>query len=160
MKKIESVLIKIKIQNNDFDVSKETKQLNINKPGAIVNFIGIVRGIDDKTHEKIYSMTLEHYPGMTEAEIETILRDASKRWKISAITVIHRVGKLFSSDQIVFVGVASKHRQNAFDACNYIMDWLKNKAPFWKIEESSKEKKCVKFNVSDDDALKKWTEGK
>jgi|TARA_B110000503_G_C7057989_1_gene375331 molybdopterin synthase catalytic subunit len=160
MKKIESVLIKIKIQNNDFDVSKETKQLNINKPGAIVNFIGIVRGIDDKTHEKIYSMTLEHYPGMTEAEIETILRDASKRWKISAITVIHRVGKLFSSDQIVFVGVASKHRQNAFDACNYIMDWLKNKAPFWKIEESSKEKKWVKFNVSDDDALKKWTEGK
>ena len=160
MKKIESVLIKIKIQNNDFDVSKETKQLNINKPGAIVNFIGIVRGIDDKTHEKIYSMTLEHYPGMTEAEIETILRDASKRWKISAVTVIHRVGKLFSSDQIVFVGVASKHRQNAFDACNYIMDWLKNKAPFWKIEESSKEKKWVKFNVSDDDALKKWTEGK
>ena len=160
MKKIESVLIKIKIQNNDFDVSKETKQLNINKPGAIVNFIGIVRGIDDKTHEKIYSMTLEHYPGMTEAEIETILRDASKRWKISAITVIHRVGKLFSSDQIVFVGVASKHRQNAFDACNYIMDWLKNKAPFWKIEESSKEKKWVKFNVSDDDALKKCTEGK
>ena len=158
MKKIESVLIKIKIQKNDFDVSKETKQLNINQPGAIVNFIGIVRGLDDKTNEKIYSITLEHYPGMTETEIETIIYDASKRWKISAVTVIHRIGKLFSSDQIVFVGVASKHRQNAFNACNYIMDWLKTKAPFWKIEESSKEKKWVKFNASDNDAIKKWTE--
>ena len=103
-------------------------------------------------------MTLEHYPGMTETEIETIIYDASKRWKISAVTVIHRIGKLFSSDQIVFVGVASKHRQNAFNACNYIMDWLKTKAPFWKIEESSKEKKWVKFNASDNDAIKKWTE--
>ena len=101
-------------------------------------------------------MTLEHYPGMTELEIESIVTNSTTRWEISAVTVIHRIGKLFSSDQIVFVGVASKHRQNAFDACNYIMDWLKTKAPFWKIEEGSQKKKWVEFNLSDSKATKKW----
>ena len=156
MKQKNKILIKIKIQNDDFDVSKEMKKLQTNETGAIVNFIGIVRGKNDKTKEEIYSMTLEHYPGMTELEIENIVKNSSTRWDISAVTVIHRIGKLFSSDQIVFVGVASKHRQNAFDACNYIMDWLKTKAPFWKIEEGSKEKKWVEFNSSDSKATKKW----
>ena len=156
MKQKDKVPIKIKIQNDDFDISKEMKNLQTNGTGAIVNFVGIVRGKDEKTNEEIYSMTLEHYPGMTESEIEDIVNNSTIRWEISAVTVIHRIGKLFSSDQIVFVGVASKHRQNAFDACNYIMDWLKTKAPFWKIEEGSKEKKWVEFNSSDSKATKKW----
>ena len=156
MKQKHKILIKVKIQNDDFDVSKEMKKLQTNETGAIVNFVGIVRGKDEKTNEDIFSMTLEHYPGMTELEIESIVTNSTTRWEISAVTVIHRVGKLFSSDQIVFVGVASKHRQNAFDACNYIMDWLKTKAPFWKIEEGSQEKKWVEFNLSDSKATKKW----
>ena len=156
MKQKDKILIKVKIQNDDFDVSKEMKKLQTNETGAIVNFVGIVRGKDEKTKEDIFSMTLEHYPGMTELEIESIVTNATTRWEISAVTVIHRIGKLFSSDQIVFVGVASKHRQNAFDACNYIMDWLKTKAPFWKVEEGSKEKKWVEFNSSDSNATKKW----
>ena len=156
MKQKDKILIKVKIQNDDFDVSKEMKKLQTNETGAIVNFVGIVRGKNETTNEDIFSMTLEHYPGMTELEIESIVRNSSTRWEISAVTVIHRIGKLFSSDQIVFVGVASKHRQNAFDACNYIMDWLKTKAPFWKIEEGSKEKRWVEFNSSDSNATKKW----
>jgi molybdopterin synthase catalytic subunit len=156
VKKKNQIPILIKIQNDDFDISKEMKELQTNETGAIVNFVGIVRGKDEKTNEEIYSMTLEHYPGMTELEIEDIVKDSTKRWEIEAVTVIHRIGKLFSSDQIVFVGVASKHRQNAFDACNYIMDWLKTKAPFWKIEEGSKEKKWVEFNSSDSKATRKW----
>ena len=156
MKQKEKIPIKIKIQSDDFDISKEMKKLQTNETGAIVNFVGIVRGKDEKTNEEIYSMTLEHYPGMTELEIEGIVNNSTTRWEISAVTVIHRIGKLFSSDQIVFVGVASKHRQNAFDACNYIMDWLKTKAPFWKIEEGSKDNKWVEFNSSDSKATKKW----
>ena len=101
-------------------------------------------------------MTLEHYPGMTESEIDKIIQKSIKKWELTGITVIHRVGKLFVSDQIVFVGVASKHRQNAFDACNFIMDWLKTKAPFWKIEESKSERKWVKSRQSDEDAICKW----
>ena len=156
MKQKDKILIKVKIQNDDFDVSKEVRKLQTNETGAIVNFVGIVRGKDGKTNEDIFSMTLEHYPGMTELEIENIVTNSTTRWEISAVTVIHRIGKLFSSDQIVFVGVASKHRQNAFDACNYIMDWLKTKAPFWKVEEGSKEKRWVEFNSSDSNATKKW----
>ena len=156
MKKQPTPLIEIRIQKEDFDVSRENKKLQHNQPGAIVNFVGVVRGIDEKKNETIYSLTLEHYPGMTETEIGSIVDESFKRWSVSAITVIHRIGKLFPSDQIVFVGVASKHRQNAFDCCNFIMDWLKTKAPFWKIEENKNKKKWVEFNSSDDDALKKW----
>ena len=148
--------IKIKIQNNDFNVSEETKILHIDQTGAIVNFVGIVRGFDEKTNEAINSMTLEHYPGMTELEIENIIKKSLIKWEISAVTVIHRIGKLMPSDQIVFVGVSSKHRQNAFDSCNFIMDWLKTKAPFWKSEEKNNKRKWVAFNSSDADAIKKW----
>ena len=148
--------IKIKVQNEDFDVSEETKLLQQNNVGAIVNFVGVVRGYDEKNDQIINSMTLEHYPGMTESEIEKIIVDCLKRWEITCVTVIHRVGNLKPSDQIVFVGVSSKHRQNAFDGCNFIMDWLKTKAPFWKIEENNSEKNWVSFNDSDNEALKKW----
>ena len=156
MKKKINPQIKIKIQNDDFNVSEETKILHNDQTGAIVNFVGIVRGFDEKTNETINSMTLEHYPGMTELEIENIIKESLIKWEISAVTVIHRVGKLIPSDQIVFVGVSSKHRQNAFDSCNFIMDWLKTKAPFWKIEENNNKRKWVAFNSSDADAIKKW----
>ena len=151
-----SPLIKVKIQNEDFDVSEETKYLQQNNTGAIVNFVGIVRGYDEKNNRIIHSMKLEHYPGMTESEIEKIIFESYKRWELTGITVIHRVGNLKPSDQIVFVGVSSKHRQNAFDGCNFIMDWLKTKAPFWKVEENNNERNWVSFNASDNQALKKW----
>jgi len=151
-----SIKVYIKIQNEDFDVSKETQKLHERKSGAIVNFIGLVRDHTEHNDEQIISMTLEHYPGMTESEIDKIVQKSIKKWELTGITVIHRVGKLFVSDQIVFVGVASKHRQNAFDACNFIMDWLKTKAPFWKIEESKSEKKWVEYRQSDEDAIYKW----
>ena len=146
--------IKIKIQNEDFDVSDEIKILHQNNTGAIVNFIGVVRGYDEKNNQIINSMTLEHYPGMTESEIEKIVFESSQRWELTGVTVIHRVGNLKPSDQIVFVGVSSKHRQNAFDGCNFIMDWLKTKAPFWKVEENNNKKNWVKFNDNDNQALK------
>ena len=148
--------IKIKIQNEDFDVSDEIKILHQNNTGAIVNFIGVVRGYDEKNNQIINSMTLEHYPGMTESEIEKIVFESSQRWELTGVTVIHRVGNLKPSDQIVFVGVSSKHRQNAFDGCNFIMDWLKTKAPFWKVEENNNTKNWVSFNEKDNQALKKW----
>ena len=151
-----SPVIKVKIQNEDFDVSEETKFLQQNNTGAIVNFVGIVRGYDEKNNRIIHSMKLEHYPGMTESEIEKIIFESYKRWELTGITVIHRVGNLKPSDQIVFVGVSSKHRQNAFDGCNFIMDWLKTKAPFWKVEENNNERNWVSFNLSDNQALKKW----
>lgn len=151
-----SIKVYIKIQNEDFDVSKETQKLHERESGAIVNFIGLVREHTEHNDEQIISMTLEHYPGMTESEIDKIVQKSIKKWELTGITVIHRVGKLFVSDQIVFVGVASKHRQNAFDACNFIMDWLKTKAPFWKIEESKSERKWVESRQSDEDAIYKW----
>ena len=149
-------VIKIKIQNEDFNVSDETKVLHQNNTGAIVNFIGVVRGYDEKNNQIINSMTLEHYPGMTESEIEKIVFESSQRWELTGVSVIHRVGNLKPSDQIVFVGVSSKHRQNAFDGCNFIMDWLKTKAPFWKVEENNNKKNWVSFNEKDNQALKKW----
>ena len=151
-------LIKIKIQSEDFDVSDEIKILNQNNTGAIVNFIGVVRGYDEKNNQIINSMTLENYPGMTESEIEKIVFESFQRWELTGVTVIHRIGNLKPSDQIVFVGVSSKHRQNAFDGCNFIMDWLKTKAPFWKIEENNNKKNWVSFNENDNQALKKWEE--
>ncbi len=149
-------LIKIKIQKENFDVSEETKVLQQNNIGAVVNFVGVVRGYDEKNSQIINSMTLEHYPGMTESEIEKIIVDCYNRWEISGVTVIHRIGNLKPADQIVFVGVSSKHRQNAFDGCNFIMDWLKTNAPFWKVEENNFKKNWVCFNDSDKKALKKW----
>ena len=151
-----SSIIKIKIQNEDFDVSEETKVLYQNNTGAVVNFVGIVRGYDEKNKQIINSMTLEHYPGMTETEIEKIIIESFDRWELTGVTVIHRIGNLKPFDQIVFVGVSSKHRQNAFDGCNFIMDWLKTKAPFWKFEEYNNQKNWVSFNESDNQALEKW----
>ena len=145
----------IKIQEAEFDVNKENEKLIINNSGALVSFVGTVRG-NSETSEEILSMTLEHYSGMTENEISSIIKKASQKWQIESIKVIHRIGKLYPSDKIVYVGVSSRHRQNAFDACNFIIDWLKTNAPFWKSEEFKKEKKWVEARKEDDLAIKKW----
>ena len=148
--------INIKIEYEDFDVSKENQKRHHNLTGAILNVVGLITGNNENDREQVSSMTLEHYPGMTEAEIDKIVQKSIEKWDLTGITIIHRVGKLFVSDQIVFVGVSSMHRQNAFDACNFIMDWLKTKAPFWKGEENEHQKKWVDYNLSDDEATKKW----
>ena len=148
-------LPKVIIQKNVFDVNDENEELIKNNVGALVNFVGTVRG-NLSTNEKIYSLTLEHYPGMTEKEILMITEKAREKWNIEAITVIHRVGKLFPKDKIVYVGVSSKHRQNSFDACNYIIDWLKTSAPFWKSEELKDGNSWIQARTEDDIALKKW----
>ena len=102
-------------------------------------------------------MTLEHYPVMTENEILKVAEEAFKKWNINYVSIIHRIGKLFPKDKIVYVGVSSKHRQNAFDACNFIMDWLKTKAPFWKLEKFEDTKKWVDQDKKDNKALEKWS---
>ena len=102
-------------------------------------------------------MTLEHYPVMTENEILKVAEEAFKKWDINYVSIIHRIGKLFPKDKIVYVGVSSKHRQNAFDACNFIMDWLKTKAPFWKLEKFEDTKKWVDQHKKDKKALEKWS---
>ncbi len=145
----------IQIQKKEFDVNKENEKLIINNTGALVTFIGTVRG-NSKNSEKIISMTLDHYSGMTENEISKIIIKAKEKWKVEAVTVIHRIGKLFPNDKIVYVGVSSRHRQNAFDACNFIIDWLKTNAPFWKSEEFEASKKWVKTRKEDELALNKW----
>ena len=146
----------IKVQEDDFSLTDEIIFLKkrCTNIGALSTFIGIVR--DKRADEKLVSMTLEHYPGMTESEIEKIIVESYKKWELTGVSVIHRIGNLKPSDQIVFVGVSSKHRQNAFDGCNFIMDWLKTRAPFWKVEENNNKKNWVNFNESDNKALKKW----
>ena len=102
-------------------------------------------------------MTLEHYPVMTENEILKVAEEAFKKWEINYVSIIHRIGKLLPKDKIVYVGVSSKHRQNAFDACNFIMYWLKTKAPFWKLEKFEDTKKWVDQDKKDKKALEKWS---
>ena len=153
---IKKCYISVNVQKVDFDINSEIKKIKSNKIiGGIVNFTGIVRNSGGEK-EELVSLELEHYPGMTESEIEKIIVESYKKWELTGISVIHRIGNLKPSDQIVFVGVSSKHRQNAFDGCNFIMDWLKTKAPFWKIEESNNKKHWVKFNDTDNQALQKW----
>ena len=120
-----------------------------------MNFLGTVRA-KDKNNKNILSMTLEYYPEMTENEILKIAKKAFKKWDINYVSIVHRIGKLFPKDKIVYVGVSSKHRDNAFNACNFIMDYLKSNATFWKLEELENKKKWVIQNDKDTKALEKW----
>ena len=137
-------------------MEKENRSLLINNTGAIVNFLGTVRE-KDKKNKNILSMTLEYYPEMTENEILKIAKQASKKWNINYISIIHRIGKLVPKEKIVYVGVSSKHRQNAFNACNFIMDYLKSNATFWKLEEFEDEKKWVVQNKKEIKTLERWS---
>jgi len=145
----------IKVQEEDFDVNLEIKKITSHNKniGGVGSFIGIVRGNDD---ENLKSMTLEHYPIMTEKMLEKINLKAKKRWKLIDSLIIHRYGKLYPGDQIVLVATFSQHRKDALESCEFLIDWLKTKAPFWKLEETSIGKNWVKEKNSDLDAAKKW----
>jgi molybdopterin synthase catalytic subunit len=146
----------IKIQENDFDVSAEIAALRKGDPrvGAVVTFLGTVRDMNDGSQVK--GMTLEHYPGMTEKALQEILDQAKSRWDIFQTLVIHRVGPLLPEDQIVLVAVTSAHRGEAFAACEFIMDYLKTAAPFWKKEDTPEGARWVDARVVDEEALSKW----
>ncbi len=146
----------IAVQQADFDVAHEYAELrNDNRSdGAVVFFTGLVREMNQGA--QVSGLTLEHYPGMTEKALQQIVADASTRWPVNRVRLIHRVGTLAISDQIVFVGVSSSHREAAFDACYYIMDYLKNRAPFWKKEVTSQGERWVEALDKDKQALDKW----
>ena len=145
----------IKVQKSDFDVSLEIKKITTNNKniGGVGSFIGIVRDNNDK---KLKSMTLEHYPIMTEKMLETINSEAKIRWKLIDSIIIHRYGKLYPGDQIVLVATFSQHRKDALEACEFLIDWLKTKAPFWKLESTNNGDNWVKEKISDLAAAKKW----
>ena len=145
----------IKVQENDFDVNLEIKKITSQNKniGGVGLFIGIVRDDNDK---KLKSMTLEHYPIMTEKMLEKINLEAKNRWKLIDSMIIHRYGKLYPGDQIVLVATFSQHRKDALEACAFLIDWLKTKAPFWKLESTNNGKKWVKEKNSDLEAVKKW----
>lgn len=148
----------IRVQSEDFDLQLEYDQLRQQSSvGAVVTFSGLVR--DCNLGEKVSGLTLEHYPGMTEKSLTEIVEQAKQRWNILACTVIHRIGKLALQDQIVFVGVAALHRQEAFASCEFIMDYLKTQAPFWKKESNEQgDSYWVDARESDQQALCKWTQ--
>lgn len=146
----------VRIQENDFDVSAEITALRKGDPrvGAVVTFLGTVRDMNDGS--KVKGMTLEHYPGMTEKALEDIISQAKTRWDIYQALVIHRVGPLLPEDQIVFVAVTSAHRGEAFAACEFMMDYLKTAAPFWKKEDTPEGARWVDSRVTDDAAMARW----
>lgn len=149
-------MIRISVQREDFDVGREIAQLRESSKsiGAIVSFIGLVR---DQSHgEQLLSMTLEHYPGMTERELERIANEALTRWSLDGIVVVHRTGELLPAEQIVLVLTSSKHRADAFEAAQFLMDYLKTRAPFWKKEERTTGEYWVEARSSDDDAAARW----
>jgi len=147
----------VRIQTGDFDLSAELAQLRAANPkvGAVVSFVGTVRDLNEGA--SVAEMELEHYAGMTEQSIQTIIEQAKQRWPIYGALVIHRVGPLKPLDQIVLVAVTSAHRGEAFAACEYIIDYLKTEAPFWKKEQTPDGARWVDARVSDDVALKKWS---
>jgi molybdopterin synthase catalytic subunit len=149
-------MARVKIQAADFDIQQELTLLRAGYPqvGAVVSFLGTVRAFGgDQT---VSAMTLEHYPGMTEKSIEAMIDDAMKRFNIVAARVIHRVGHLQAQDNIVLVGVSSEHRADAFLAAEFLMDYLKTQAPFWKKEHGPQGATWVDARVSDDAALARW----
>ena len=148
----------MRVQAGDFDVAAEMEALGRpgpdGCPGAVATFTGLVR--DMAGGRKIEAMTLEHYPGMTEAELGRIRDEAMRRWPVARAVVIHRTGRLLPGERIVFVGCASEHRDAAFEAARFIMDFLKTDAPFWKAEESGGESVWVEAAESDTEARERW----
>lgn len=144
------------IQEQDFNIADEVQALRAqsSETGAIVTFTGLVRDINDS--DTVSRLYLEHYPGMTEKSIEAIIDEARSRWKLIGARVIHRVGQLSPMDQIVLVAVTSQHRKDAFLACEYIMDYLKTRAPFWKKEQTTEGERWLETRASDFEAADQW----
>jgi len=149
----------IRVQREDFDVGREIEQLTRGKTGigGLVTFVGLVR--DAQGPDAIKSMTLEHYSGMTEQELADIEAEANQRWKLEASLIVHRYGKLLPGERIVLVITAAAHRAAAFAANEFLVDWLKTKAPFWKEEETPAGSRWVESQDSDDQAAKRWSKG-
>ena len=151
----------ISIQTDDFDLNEEIQKLRRKggDTGAIVTFTGLVREFDSHKNNQtkaVKYLHLEHYSGMTEKSVETIVEEAMTRWPVLAVRVIHRVGKLNPGDQIVMVGISSGHRKDAFDAAEFIMDYLKSKAPFWKKQYTDQGSHWIESRETDVDAVGRW----
>jgi molybdopterin synthase catalytic subunit len=146
----------VRVQIEDFDVGAELAQLRAGKPqvGAVAAFIGLVRDLNDGS--TVTEMVLEHYPAMTQKALDGIVAQAQQRWRIYDALVVHRVGRLRPTDQIVLVAVTSAHRGDAFQACEFIMDYLKTQAPFWKKEQTAEGARWVEARSSDDAAAARW----
>jgi molybdopterin synthase catalytic subunit len=148
----------VRIQEGEFDVNAELARLRADpRVGAVACFIGVVRDLNDG--DSVASMTLEHYPGMTEKALEAIVAQARERWDLYEVLVVHRVGKLRPTDPIVLVIVTSAHRGAAFAACEFVMDYLKTEAPFWKKEATPTGTRWVDARESDDAARERWDSG-
>ncbi len=150
----------IRIQTEDFDAGAEIAKLRAGNPkvGAIASFVGVCRDVNDG--ESVATMTLEHYPGMTEKALAKIVDEAIARWRLVDVTVVHRIGELKPTEQIVLVVVSSGHRGDAFAACEFLMDYLKTRAPFWKKELTPEGARWVEARGSDDAAAARWTSGR
>jgi molybdopterin synthase catalytic subunit len=148
--------MKIVVQTEAFELGAEVDAMRRNRTdiGAIASFVGLARDMNEGSG--VAAMTLEHYPGMTEKALAALVEEANARWKLLDVTVIHRVGRLLPGDAIVLVAVASHHRGEAFAACEFIMDYLKTRAPFWKKEETPQGERWVDARVSDDAAAARW----
>lgn len=143
----------IRVQREDFDLGQELRRLTADDTGigGVASFVGLVRDMGGGG-----AMTLEHYPGMTEKMLERIDAEARKRWPLQATLIIHRYGRLEPGEQIVLVATASAHRQAALESCAFLIDWLKTKAPFWKLEESTEGARWVAARAEDDVAAQRW----
>ncbi len=148
----------VRVQEEDFDVGAELAALSAGNHaiGGIASFVGVVREMAGDA--KVDAMTLEHYPGMTERALAEIEAEARQRWPLEASLIIHRYGRLEPGDRIVMVATASAHRQAALEACHFLIDWLKTKAPFWKLEETPDGGKWVDARAADDQAAARWVE--
>jgi len=148
----------VRVQHGEFDVNAEIARLRDDpRVGAIACFIGVVRDLNDG--DAVAAMTLEHYPGMTEKALEAIVAHAHERWDLYDVLVVHRVGELRPTDPIVLVAVSSAHRGEAFAACEFVMDYLKTEAPFWKKETTPAGSRWVESRESDDVARERWDSG-
>ncbi|KPK31975.1 MAG: molybdenum cofactor biosynthesis protein MoaE [Betaproteobacteria bacterium SG8_40] len=147
----------VRVQHEDFDVGAEIAKLREGNPaiGAVASFVGIVRDLNEG--DAVATLTLEHYPGMTEKSLEEIVAQARQRWDIYDALVVHRVGTLKPLDQIVLVVVTSAHRGESFEACEFLMDYLKTRAPFWKKEVTPEGARWVDARASDDAAADRWS---
>jgi molybdopterin synthase catalytic subunit len=150
--------MKIAVQTEAFDLGAEVDAMRTGRTdiGAIASFVGLARDMNEGSG--VTAMTLEHYPGMTEKALAVLVEEARSRWALLDVTVIHRVGRLLPGDPIVLVVVASQHRGEAFAACEFIMDYLKTQAPFWKKEETPHGERWVEARASDDAAAARWTD--
>ncbi len=147
----------VRVQSGDFDAGSEIAALRQGDPrvGAVASFIGVVRDLNDG--DAVSEMSLEHYPGMTESALEKIVAEAKSRWDIYDALVVHRIGRLRPTDQIVLVVVTSAHRGEAFQACEFLMDYLKTRAPFWKKEQTQQGARWVDARATDDAAADRWS---